>query len=134
MRFKPFIFILIVPTMLLLNGCALSRPCSEGGDTNWVNPGYPIKGDKKCHQIKGADGKFVNDGGFKWFYMNGKLALEGEFKNGLKSGIWTQYDEKTGRPIMEKNFVSGKEVLLPGVADPDDFDRTRAPKPKLRGR
>lgn len=125
---------ILVSTSLMLSGCAISRPCSEAGDVTWVNPGYPIKGDKKCRQVKNTEGKYVNDGKFQWFYMSGKLALEGEFKNGFKDGIWTQYEEKSGRPILEKNFVSGKEVLSPGAVDTDDTARTRTPKPKLPGR
>lgn len=141
MRFKAMtllfmltVLIVITGPTALLSGCAISRPCSEAGDTTWTNPGYPIKGDKKCRQVKNSEGQYVNDGKFQWFYMSGKLALEGEFKNGFKNGIWIQYEEKSGRPLMEKNFISGKEVLLPGTVDTDDTERTRTSKPKLPGR
>lgn len=74
--------------------------------------GVAIRGDRRCQQ-KEMGGKLVNHGKFTQFYMNGKPALEGQFEEGRKTGIWIQYDEKTGEKIVEKYFERGVEMSAP---------------------
>ncbi|MBC7397252.1 MAG: hypothetical protein H7333_07390 [Bdellovibrionales bacterium] len=92
--------------LLLLSGCAISKPCSEGGDVSW-NP--KIIGDKKCTQKKLVNGRVVNDGRFLQAYQsNGTIALEGEFDEGKKSGIWLFYAEDH-HLVAAKYFDKGVE-------------------------
>ncbi len=81
--FAPFIF-------CLLSACAIGHPCKESGDVTF--PGFTVKGDMRCKQ-KEFNGKWKNDGRFEQFHMNGILALEGNFKEGMKEGIWLYYAE-----------------------------------------
>jgi hypothetical protein len=86
--------------------CSISKPCSEAGDVSW-NP--KIIGDKRCTQKTRKDGRTVNHGKFVQAYSStGKIALEGEFFEGLKSGIWLHYAED-GRLIAVKYFDQGVE-------------------------
>lgn len=41
-----------------------------------------------------------------WYYESGKVKEIGYFKNGLKHGTWTSYDED-GNKIMQANYVNG---------------------------
>ena len=103
---KPLFFIIAVG----LTGCAISKPCSEGGDINW-NP--RIIGDKRCAQVARTDGKVVNQGKFTQAYQsNGKIALEGNFEDGKKSGLWTYYAED-GHLVSVKYFDRGVEKTPP---------------------
>ena len=108
------VHLLCLVVAALLSACSsTTKPCSAGGDTTW-NP--PIKGNRQCYQTKNADGKYVNQGKYVEWYKNGNMALEGQFKDGYKDGIWMQYDE-TGRKAMEKQFRNGVETNLPKSAD-----------------
>ena len=94
-----------------LVGCAISRPCTEGGDTQW----QPLLlGDKHCSQKKARDGSLVNDGPYQVVDKNGKILLDGQFADGLKEGTWIQFDEK-GHKIIERHFEAGveKSVAMP---------------------
>ena len=102
---NPIIFLL-----LFLTGCAISRPCSEGGDVSW-NP--KILGDKRCTQKKLPTGQVVNHGKFQQSYQStGLIALEGEFDEGKKSGIWLFYGEDH-HLIAAKYFDKGVEKTPP---------------------
>lgn len=106
------ILILILP-LGMLNGCSsLTKPCTAGGDVKWYNPESPVKGTMKCDQKKLDDGKYINHGSFKEFNDDGKLVLEGQFEDGKKNGVWTQYNAK-GEKIMERYFDHGIEKLAP---------------------
>ncbi len=48
------------------------------------------------------------DGEAKFFYPNGKLKIEGEYKNNLKHGNWTYFDEK-GKKIGKEKWKNGKK-------------------------
>lgn len=75
----------------LAASCAIHKPCSEAGDVTW-NP--PIVGDKMCKQKKNNEGRLVNEGTFIQTYQTtGKVALEGQFEEGRKTGIWLYYGE-----------------------------------------
>lgn len=102
------ISLIAFPALLLqlTSGCAISRPCAEGGDVSWPNT---IKGNKQCHQKRLSNGSYVNDGGYVQWHPNGKIAVEGVFKDGRKHGVWNQYDE-TGRKILEKYYRDGVET------------------------
>ena len=92
--------------MTVWSGCSISKPCSEAGDVSW-NP--KIIGDKRCTQRARKDGRIVNHGKFLQSYTStGRIALEGEFVEGLKSGIWLHYAED-GRLIAVKYFDQGVE-------------------------
>ena len=103
MKFLPFVFI-------FLSACSISRPCSEGGDVTW-NP--KIIGDKRCEQKELKDGRVVNHGAFNQIYQStGKVAIEGMFNEGRKSGIWTYYGED-GNIRTIKYFDQGVEKTPP---------------------
>ncbi len=92
--------------VVLASACSITKPCSEAGDVSW-NPG--IIGDKRCTQKTRKDGRIVNHGKFLQSYTStGRIALEGEFVDGFKSGIWLHYAED-GRLIAVKYFDQGVE-------------------------
>lgn len=96
-----------------LMGCAVTKPCSEGGDVSW-NP--KIIGDKRCAQKTDASGHTFNQGKFQEYYFStGTLALEGEFDQGRKDGIWLYYGEDR-RLISAKFFDRGVEKTPPASA------------------
>ena len=104
------LFLLMPAMTTVLSACSTSsKPCSAGGDVTW-NP--PLKGNRQCYQVKDADGKYINQGKYVEWYKNGNMALEGQFKDGFKDGVWIQYDE-TGRKVMEKLFRNGVETNIP---------------------
>lgn len=89
----------------LLDGCAIDRPCTEGGDLS----GYEtIKGNKQCVQRPAKDGRYRNDGKFMQWHPNGVLAVEGEFRDGQKHGTWVEYNT-SGKPIRERYYEYGIE-------------------------
>ncbi len=97
--------------MLSFSACAtLPRlPCSEGGQKARENA---VKGDhpnKQCYQRLDRNKKWVNDGPYIEWHPNGKRALLGEYRMGLKHGKWEEWDD-VGKPLYEKHFVDGKEV------------------------
>jgi hypothetical protein len=96
-----------IPVLILFPvACSITKPCSEAGDISW-NP--RIMGDKRCTQKVRKDGRTVNHGKFLQSYAStGRIALEGEFQEGLKSGIWLHYAED-GRLIALKFFDQGVE-------------------------
>jgi len=97
---------LVLVLSVLGDACSITRPCSEAGDVSW-NP--KITGDKRCTQKTRKDGKTVNHGKFLQSYSStGRIALEGEFVEGFKSGIWLHYAED-GRLIAVKYFDQGVE-------------------------
>lgn len=90
--------------------CSITKPCAEGGDITW-NP--PIIGDKKCSIKKNKDGKNILEGPFKQEYFSTHtIALEGQFEEGRKTGIWTYYGED-GKLKSVKYFDSGVEKTPP---------------------
>ena len=98
------------PLFLLLTGilsaCAISRPCSEGGDISW-NP--KIVGDKRCAQKTLPSGTVVNQGKFTQIYQStGTIALEGNFEEGKKDGVWVYYAEDH-HLVAVKYFEKGVE-------------------------
>ena len=93
---------------LLMTACSTSpKPCRLGGDISW--DGKRFGGDRKCEQQRGKGTQsalFFNHGRYREFYPSGKLALEGEFKEGRKHGTWTEYSEKGDR-LLIKTFDNG---------------------------
>ena len=100
----------IILFSLFLSSCSVTKPCSEGGDVSW-NP--KIIGDKRCEQKELPNGKTVNHGTFTQTYQStGKVAIEGMFVEGQKSGIWTYYGEDTKIRAI-KYFDHGVEKTPP---------------------
>src|SRR4051794_11833842 len=95
--------------VLALSGCSttVSKPCSTGGQSPREGP--QIKGTKQCIQMKDRSGKFINHGRYIEWHPNGKRALEGEYKGGLKTGKWSEWDDK-GHLLNEKWFEDGVQV------------------------
>jgi hypothetical protein len=96
---------------LLLGACTYFplKPCTEAGSFDTV----PLaQGDMQCHQHKNAQGNWVNHGKFKQFHPNEKLAVEGEFRDGVKVGTWKIYNDK-GEQTTELNY-NDKGVLILG--------------------
>jgi hypothetical protein len=92
--------------LTLLSACSITKPCSEAGDVSWSPK---IIGDKRCTQKTRKDGTTVNHGKFLQSYSStGRIALEGEFTEGFKSGIWLHYAED-GRLVAVKYFDRGVE-------------------------
>lgn len=90
----------VIPCM---SGCAQApyRPCSQAGDL----AGLPlVQGDFRCQQRKLPDGSWVNHGIFKQLHPDGyTTALEGQFKDGVRTGKWLQYSPQ-GKLISELYF------------------------------
>jgi len=99
----------LVPTASLLLACSSGyKPCSKAGDTSWL---HPLKGDRTCHQRELSDGAIVNHG--KYVVRNGRQTLlEGEFFEGKKNGVWTEFNEK-GEPVAERYYENGVEKARP---------------------
>lgn len=94
----------------LLNSCAIHHPCADGGDISW-NP--KIIGDKRCTQKTDPDGITRNHGKFTQYYSStGTIALDGNFDEGRKSGIWLFYGED-GHLMSAKYFEKGVEKTAP---------------------
>ncbi len=98
-----------------LPACASgTKPCSQAGDVSWVPP--LKRTDRRCAQRRLPDGKYVNQGRYEEFNEAGELVLEGQFENGKKTGLWTQYDGKNHR-IAERRFENGIDVgIMPGAS------------------
>jgi hypothetical protein len=93
--------------LITMSSCSITRPCTRGGELSWPSQ---IRGDKICQQTKLPDGRKVNHGRFVQRYGNGKIALEGEYNDGLMHGRWTQYSPE-GKSLLEKNFHNGIEIF-----------------------
>ena len=96
----------LIVLLVLVTSCSIRKPCSEGGDISW-NP--KIIGDKRCAQKKFKSGIVLNHGKFQQFYLkNGVLALDGNFEEGKKEGIWLYYGEDK-HLVATKFFDKGVE-------------------------
>ncbi|MFL5812638.1 MAG: toxin-antitoxin system YwqK family antitoxin, partial [Bdellovibrionia bacterium] len=107
---KPWGALVLILSLLSLSSCMTTRrhPCLEGGEPP---RDVPFNGDRKCMQKRGPDGKYVNNGLYREWHPNGKLALEGFYKMGKKDGQWTEYDP-TGHKVSTKYFEEGEEAPL----------------------
>lgn len=107
-------------------GCATSwKPCSDGGDTKW-DP--PVKGNMQCHQRKDERGEYVNHGKFYQYDGKGRVAYEGEFRDGKRQGTWVRYDDK-GQKVEKKWYHKGIELpgeVPRGVTDDAYLDAVQA--------
>jgi len=103
--FKEFIFSSL-SVCLFLGGCALTKPCTEGGDVSWP---AQVKGDKVCRKKKLSDGRTVNHGYYAQKDEDGRVIIEGAFSEGLKDGVWVQYSPE-GKPLLEKHYKNGIEI------------------------
>jgi hypothetical protein len=82
----------------------------------------------KCHQRKDENGEYVNHGKFYQFDKKGRVAVEGEFRDGQRSGTWIQYDAD-GKKILTKWYHKGNELPGPvprGVTDEAYFEAVQA--------
>lgn len=92
----------------LLSACSTTlKPCSTAGDTSWEPA---VQGHMRCEQKPLRDGTVVNDGLFQQWRKNGKLALEGRFENGKRTGVWTYFDD-SGAKLIERRYENGVVVL-----------------------
>lgn len=92
-----------------LTACATTKPCTRAGQ---AARDAPFRGDKKCYQIKDKSGRYVNHGNYVEYFPDGKTALEGQYKEGQKSGKWIEYDQN-GNRVSQKYFQNGIEMLDP---------------------
>jgi antitoxin component YwqK of YwqJK toxin-antitoxin module len=96
--------------LFTLSACAISKPCTEGGDISW-NP--KIVGDKRCAQKTNTEGRTFNQGKFQQYYQTtGTIALEGNFEEGKKDGVWLYYAEDK-HLVAAKFFDKGVEKTPP---------------------
>lgn len=103
----------------LISACAgPHKPCQLGGDTQW--DGKRFGGDRKCSQIRGSGEQsslYFNHGPYREYYKSGKLALEGEFKDGRKHGKWIEYSEK-GERLLIRVYESGVQKTSESLVRP----------------
>lgn len=88
---------------------------------NWVETRYHDNGKLKSYVIAGPlrIGKYGKremgywNGTGRFYYENGKLEEEGEFYNGIKTGVWKYYDKsgKLTKTENEKTTVEIDEIL-----------------------
>jgi len=98
---------------LLILGCATpNRPCSTGGQPPREPSPTLFEGTKRCYQVPGPTGKYVNDGKYFEWFPNEKLAIQGEYEKGKKTGRWIEYDEN-GNKISDEYFKDGKQIQRP---------------------
>lgn len=122
------------------SGCAATRhrPCRDGGEPAREKPPEGKSIDKKqCAQEKDKTGKYVNHGAYREWYLSGKLALEGEYKDGKRHGKWYEYDEE-GKILSERWFEDGKETATrtnsqPSNTAPAQLPAATQPKVSPRG-
>ena len=88
-----------------------ARPCSEGGQPPREST-VPFRGTKRCYQVKDEKGRYVNEGKYIELHLNDKIATEGEYKMGKKTGRWIEYDE-SGNKTSDQYFLDGKEAPHP---------------------
>lgn len=64
--------------------------------------------------MKTERGEYVNHGAFRRYFPNTlkKVVLEGQFKEGKKQGLWTQYDEN-GKIVTAKWYENDLEQPMP---------------------
>lgn len=93
-----------------LTACSITKPCSEGGDVSWMPK---ITGDKRCAQKEFPGRRVLNHGAYTQAYQTtGTIALEGQFDEGRKQGIWKYYGED-GKLRSVKYFDRGVEKTPP---------------------
>jgi hypothetical protein len=89
-----------------LSACGTTgKPCADAGDTSWIPP---LKNNKRCSQ-KLIGEKWLNHGDYEERDAAGNLILKGQFEEGLKTGVWTLYND-TGQKVAEKTFEKNIEV------------------------
>lgn len=103
--------LLAAVSWLPLGGCTYAplRPCTEAGSFDTVPL---VQGDMQCHQRRNDQGVWLNHGKFKQYHPNDQLAVEGEFRDGVKIGRWVVYNSK-GEQTTELNY-NDKGVLVLG--------------------
>lgn len=105
-------FLLMTAVPLAFVGCTYAplKPCTVAGSFDTV----PLvqSGDMQCHQKKNDQGIWVNHGKFKQYHPNEQVAIEGEFRDGVKVGRWMIYNDK-GEQTTELNY-NDKGVLVLG--------------------
>jgi hypothetical protein len=105
--------------VILMTGCSITRPCADGGDVSWTPK---IVGDKRCTQKDFPGGRTLNHGKFTQAYQStGKIALEGEFDEGKRQGIWLYYAEDQKLKAV-KYYDRGIEKTPPADAQ-KEIDR-----------
>lgn len=90
------------------------RPCTEGGEI--ARPDLKERVNKQCFQRKQPSGRWVNDGPYIEWHKNGKRAVMGEYRMGLKHDKWSEWDAE-GKLLSEKHYKNGKEVPRFDTAD-----------------
>jgi hypothetical protein len=98
----------LLAVAVLGTGCGTSKPCAEAGDLSWPTA---IRGDRTCYQTRLKDGRVVNHGRYLQRYPDGKVAVEGDFLEGVKHGTWVQYGPN-GMRVLEKYFDHGVEKAV----------------------
>lgn len=99
---------IVVMTLSIASCSSMRKPCATGGQPAREKPAVAKIDKKQCEQTVNKSGKEINHGRYREWYLNGKLALEGEYRDGQKHGKWFEYDEE-GKLISERWFADGKE-------------------------
>ncbi len=95
--------------LFLLSACAVTKPCRDGGDTLVTDD--EGNGNSRCHQ-KEIEGRSYNHGKYTHFFLDGTPAVEGQFMDGKKDGIWVVY-KKSHEVKTVKYFDRGVERSPP---------------------
>jgi len=107
---RVFGWIAILTLVLITSACATTeKPCSSAGDVSWQTP---IHGDRVCFVKTLPNGTSELEGKFIQYYPDGKIAVRGQFVDGKKDGLWTQYNEE-GEKTVERYYDHGIEKMIP---------------------
>lgn len=110
---SPF-YLSFVLVLSFLAGCSgkILKPCTEGGQPPHAAADIPFRGTKRCLQVQDKEGITVNHGKYYEWHLNDRLATEGEYKMGKKTGRWIEYNEQ-GTKVTDLYFENGKEIPRP---------------------
>jgi hypothetical protein len=130
-------YLVTVVVLAIGVGCVTSpsRPCTEAGEPARDKPFAQVL-DRRCEQRKGPEGRFVNVGRYQEWYPGGQVALEGDYKEGKKSGKWIEWSAD-GKKVGERWFENGvetqtREQKVPTSAPPVLPPATQPEKTKSR--
>jgi len=117
LRFKPFLFILLIAVAACTNESAPVQVQSDEGEVlSYFNDSITPKVVWKYNNSDSTDITASH------FYKNGKLRMKGQIFNGVRNGKWTAWDDQ-GRMLSTGNYIDGIENGMWTVWFPDGVKR-----------